>query len=273
MSRELRDGYDRLVLLAPFGVLFRDHLGGRVIADGLRVELRRAGSGEWQRLAANPSGVFAAHALPGLRLPIEGSPPTRRYEMRMRDERDRFLPLRMDVDLPAGLYDPGLSTSSPPEREPAVPLYSAPTRAVGGSGGVVRASLRSAADPGRPAAWARVELWLGSVRLAEGVADAQGGLLLACGLPPPREPPLHGSPPTPVAGFERLRWDVTLRAHWEPALAEQAIPDLHRVHRQPEVPLLRAAGSPEQPLGPQVLRPGGPLVVRSDGSSYLFVGA
>lgn len=273
VPRQLRDSRDVLELRALFGVLLRDNFDGRVVAEGLEVELRPAGIGPWQRLASHPHGAFAAHSLRGLRRPLEGSPATRRYELRVRDLLGRFLPLEAAVDLPTeGLYDPLLDASSPPAREPSIPLYSAPARTVG-AGGIVRASLRRASDPDQPASWARVELWLGTTHLGDGVADERGELLLPCRMPPPREPPLHGSPPVPAAGFERLRWDVTLQASWDPALAGRERPDLHALHHQPGVALLREAGSPSTPLGPQVLRAGLPLVVRSDGSPFLFVGA
>lgn len=272
--RQLRASHDTLLLVAPFGVLFRDAFDGRVVASGLQVELRRAGTGPWQRLQPNGHGVFATHALPRMRVPAEGSPATARFELRVSDPSARYLPLQLQADLPGeGLFDPGLDATSPPPREPSVPLYSAATRSFGGAVGVVRASLRRASAPEQAVSWARVELWLGATLLGEGVADADGALLLPCKLPPPREPPLHGSPPAPAAGFDRLRWDVTLRAHWSPELAGRARPDLHALREQPEVALLRDTASPATPLGPQVLRSGLPLVARGDGSSYLFVGA
>lgn len=277
MRRELRDSHDTVVLRPVFGVLFRDHFDGRIVADGLRVAVRREDRGEWQQLQGNSYGAFAMHALPGLRPPLDASPPTARFRVRVDDTRGRFLPLQFGADLPAdGLYDPLLAAASPPPREPAVALHSAPTRLLSAAAGIVRATLRRASQPDLPASWARVELWLDATRLGEGVADVDGNLLLPCRLPPPREPPLHGSPPAPPAGFDRLRWDVTLRAHWDPRLAGRERPDLHVLHRQPEAALLRRPGwpaSPTMPLPPQVLRPGAPLVVRGDGSSFLFVGA
>jgi hypothetical protein len=274
VPRQLRDSHDVLELRAVFGVLFRDSFDGGVVSEGLNVELRLLGTRAWQRLASHPHGAFATHRVPGLRLPMEGSPATRRAELRVSDSRGVFLPLELALDLPTeGLYDPVLDSASPPPREPSVPLYSAPARSLAGGAGVVRAMLRRAGDPQAPASWARVELHCNGSRIGEGVTDGNGELLLPCRLPPPREPPLHGSPPTPAAGFERLRWDVELRAHWDPALAGRTRPDLHALRRQPEAPLLREAGSPPSLLGPQVLRAGLPLVVRSDGSPFLFVGA
>lgn len=276
MKRDLREGFDQLVLAPSFGVLFRDALDASVVAEGLRVELRRRGRDRWERLRANGYGAFAAHDLPWLDGSAAGSPPFTsppgvRFELRVDDPRGRFLPLWLQVDLPtAGLYDPGLA--SPPEREPAVPLYTAPTRVLGAAASV-RATLRRAAQTDAPASWARVELWLGADLLGEGVADQDGNLLLPCRLPPPREPPLHGSPPAPDTGFERMQWQVELRAFWHPQMAGRARPDLRALREQPEVALLRDSASPAAPLPPQLLRSGVPLVARSDDSSYLFVGA
>lgn len=275
IPRQLREPVDQVVLTAPLGMLFRDSFDGRVVADGLQVELREGTAGRWQALQPNGQGVFVAHGLRRMRVPPDpASPATRRFEVRLRDLRQRFQPLRLQADLPTeGLYDPALPGASPPQRLPAVPLYSAATRGLPGGIGVVRACLRRAADPQQAAPWARVELWLDGQRIGEGVADGAGALLLPCALPPPREPPLHGSPPAAAAGFERNRWDVELRAFWSPAMRADQPPDLHALQDQPEVPLLRDPGSPPAPLGPQVLRPQEPLVARSDASSYLFVGA
>jgi hypothetical protein len=275
--RELNPGFDRVVLTAPFGVIFRDSFDQRVAAEGLNVELRDVLANRRQALAANAHGVFVAHRLrpgpPPGDVGIDSPPATRRYELRLDDPLGRFLPLQLQVDLPVdGLLQAPDVVLSPPG-EPRVPLYSAPTRTMPAGVGIVRASLRRASDPAQAAAWARVELWLGGTRLGEGLADAAGNLLLPCLLPPPRDPPLHGSPPVAEAAFERNRWDVTLRAHWDPALAGATVPDLQALQHQPEVALLADAGSPATPLGLQVLRAGQPLVARSGGSSFLFVGA
>lgn len=278
MKRDLREGFDQLVLAPSFGVLFRDALDARVVAEGLRVELRRRGRDRWARLQASGYGAFAAHDLPWLEASAAGSPPLTSpcgvpFELRVDDPRGRFLPLSLEVELPtAGLYDPGLAPASPPEREPAVPLYTAPTRVLVGAASV-RATLRRASKPDAPASWARVELWLDGDLLGEGVADEEGNLLLPCRLPPPREPPLHGSPPAPDTGFERMQWQVELRAFWHPQMSGRVRPDLRALREQPEVALLRDSASPAAPLPPQLLRAGVPLVARSDDSSYLFVGA
>ncbi|MCW7541908.1 hypothetical protein OOT46_29350 [Aquabacterium sp. A7-Y] len=278
MRRELSPGFDRVLLRAPVGVMFRDNFDQRVVAEGLHVELRDLLTGRRQGLAANAQGVFVAHSLPRWRMlgdDNHSSPPaTRPFLLQLGDRLGRFLPMRLQADLPTdGLLAPDGPVASRPDAPPFVPLFSAPARTLTAGVGIVRACLRRSSDPERPVAWARVELWLGATRLGEGVTDPQGSLQLPCALPPPREPPLHGSPPAAAADFERERWDVTLRAHWDPALIGTAVPDLHALQRQPEVALLQSAGPPALPLRPQVLRAGEPLVARSGGSSFLFVGA
>ncbi|MBC5783423.1 hypothetical protein H8N03_10745 [Ramlibacter sp. USB13] len=275
VPRQLRPGADRLEVWTPFAVMFRDSFDGRVVAAGLRVELSDPVTRRMQALEANTQGIFVAHRLPRIRPEdADASPsPRRAFGLRVRDLRGRFLPLRLSPELPvAGLLDPD-GPASPPADLPFIPLYSASTRGLGGGVGLLRAQLRRASDPDAPLSWARVELWAGVLRLGEGLADAGGEVLLPCHLPPPRDPPLHGSPPEPDAGFERNRWDVQLRAYWDPALAAEPVPDLQAVRAQPEVPLLRNAGSPPEPLGALVLRPGATLVARSDASSFLFAGA
>jgi hypothetical protein len=276
MTRELKPGFDRLVLPAPFGVLFRDSFDGRVVKGGLRVQLRDVLSGHTQWLASNGHGVFSAPSVRGWRgtEDEEDSPAfTRSYHLSVVDEEQRFLPLVLQCRLPTrGLLDPEPGSASPAPREPAVPLFSAPTRQLPAGGGVVRAELRRASSGG-PAAWARLEVWHEDVLLGEGVADALGRLLVPCRLPPPREPPLLGSPPSGPEGFERSCWDVQLRAWWDAALAEAAAPDLARLRAQPEVPLLRDDASPAAALPPQQLRAGQTLVARGDATPYLWIGA
>lgn len=278
MMRTLRPGFDRNVLTAPFGVVFRDRLDQQVVAAGLDVRLRdpqRPGSGS-QRLAANGQGVFVAHRVRGLRQPDPGAPPvspapTRRFELEVTDPLGRYVPLRLAAALPGdGLFEPACMARSPAAALPHVPLYSAAARSLPGGYGVVRADLRLASNPEAGAAWARLELWCEGALLAESVADARGSALLLCPLPRLREPTLRSSPPA-IHG-PRSDWDVDLRAFWDANSASAAVPDLCELQQLPEVPLLHSV-SPATPLGPQLLLAGTPLVVRSAGSSFLFVGA
>ncbi len=276
MTRELRPDFDRVLRKAPLGVQFRDVLDRRVVADGLRVDLLDAQRpARPLRLRANPSGVFVAHALPGMNgfaepdLASPGSDPGR-FSLVVHDLLSRYVDTNVALELPSdGLFEPACLSASPYDATPHVPLYSAPTRPLPGALAVVRADLRLASDAERPASWARVELWLGAARLGIGVADANGSLLLLCSQPAPREPTRRASPP---AGFDRMAWDVSLRAYWSPAHRADAVPDLCDIHGQPEVGLLDVR-SPPAPLATIPLRAGEPLIVASADSSFLFVAA
>lgn len=284
MTRTLRPGYDRVVRTAPLGVRFRDVLDRRVVADGLRVDLLDAQRPTKPlRLHASPSGVFVAHAVPGMNgfddieVTSPGGMPNR-YSLSVRDTMGRYVDARIALVPPSdGLFEPACLHASPSadDTEPHVPLYSAATRALPAALAVVRAALRLASNPEQAASWARIELWLGTVLLGAGVADANGILLLLCPLPAPREPTRRASPPT---GFERMAWDVSLRAYWNPAHRADPVPDLCDVHAQPEVTLLEARAS-ATPLGTLQLRVGEPLIAAttdssdSSYSSFLFVAA
>lgn len=273
MSRELRHGFDRQVIEAPFGVVFRDCLDRRVIADGLSVELSDVRRPDRkQRLSANGRGVFVAHTLPRLRPTADdgaASPPvSRRFSLSVSDAQARFLPLRLEAELPAtGLYHADCLGSSPTVDEPHLPLYSAATRQVPAGLGEVRADLRLGSNPELAAAWARLELWLGNTLLVEGLADEHGAALLLCPLPPPREPPLREPPlraSPPASPFERWRWEVRLRVYWDPALALEARPEFCALRQAPEITPAPADFT---------LQGGRPLIARSPRSPFLFVGA
>lgn len=278
MTRLLRLGHDRIVRTAPLGVQFRDALDRRVVADGLRVDLFDAQRPTRPlRLHASPSGVFVAHALPGMNgfdateAASPGGVPNR-YSLRVRDTMGRFVDAHIVLDPPSdGLFEPACVQASPSadDTPPHVPLYSACTRPPPAASAVVRADLRLASNPERAASWARIELWLGTALLGTGVADARGSLLLLCPLPAPREPTRRASPP---AGFERMAWQVSLRAHWNPAHRAQPVPDLCDVLAQPEVVLLEAH-TPATSLGTLQLRAGEPLLAATSDSSFLFVAA
>jgi len=278
MMPVLRPGFDRNVHDALFGVVFRDQFDGRVVADGLRVSLgdphRPAGAA--QRLAPNGQGVFVAHALRGLRAGPGATPPaspapTRRYDLIVSDALGRYLPLRVPAELPhPDLFEPPCMAGSPGAAAPHVTLYSAAARQAPAGCAVLRADLRLASDPGQGAAWARLELWLDGAPIAEGMADSRGSALLLFAPPALRDAPLHGSPPGAPAPLPS--WQLTLRAFWNPGLARATVPDLCELRQALEVPLLQRR-APPAPLEPCVLQAGVPLILRSDESSFVFVGA
>jgi hypothetical protein len=278
MIRTLRPGYDRNELTPAFGVMFRDHVDQHVVSEGLEVSLRdpQRPAERAQRLQANSHGVFVAHRVRGLRPTAPGaglvSPmPTRRFDLQVTDALDRYVPLRMSADLPSdGLFQPRCLARSPQLGPAHVPLYSSASRSVGASRVEARVDLRLASNPTRGAAWARLELWLDTTLLVEGVADARGSALLLCPFPALRDPPLRASPP----GLDRPRsqWTVTMRAFWEPSVANSWVPDLCVLQRMPEIALLQHL-TPATPLAQLLLEADSPLVVRSTGESFVFVGA
>jgi hypothetical protein len=276
MTRMLRPGFDQTVLSPALGVMFRDGVDDRVVSDGLRVSLEDPQQPLLppQPLTANGYGVFVAHQVPRLRTWMASSPmDTRRYTLKLEDPLGRFLPMTIPADLPSdGLLEPACMGTSPGAAVPSVPLYSAAARTVPVGHAEVRVDLRLASEPDVAAAWARLELWLDDTGqlLAEGLADERGCALLVCAQPALRDPPLRASPPDAQAPLGN--WNVSLRAFWNPAIARAEVPDLCALHALPEVQLLQGT-APPRPLAPALLAAGSPLVIRSDGSSFVFVGA
>jgi hypothetical protein len=281
MSARLQPGFDHVVRHPLFGVQCRDAVDGRVVADGLRVRLHdRWRPGGWTAdLAANRSGVFALHAAPGLHgfdaagaaVPGPPSEPAR-WRLEIEDTRGRYLPVAAEPTLPLDdLFGvgAGAAPTSPPDALPFVPLYSAPTRPLPAAMQALHVELRRAADVEAPAAWTRLELWLGTQRLAEGLAGADGQALLVFPMPKPREVPLGVSP---AAAGDRFEWSVELRAFRAAAIAvpEAVLPTLAALLAQPPAVLLDAV-SPPMPAAPFALRAGVPLVARGATAPYLTV--
>lgn len=276
MTPQLRAGHDTQVREALFGVQFRDALGGRVVADGLEVEIED----RWQppaqnqrrrTLVANRSGVFVLHAFAGLRgdegEALDPPPAPGRFRVTVRDRLARYVPTALSPALPGDGLFALAGGGSPLALPPHVPLFSAATRELPVGMASVRAELRVAGDDEAPVPWARLELWLGTTRLAEGLADEAGRVLLVFPLPRPPQPALRSSP---ASMQTRLEWTVTLRAHADPRLGADGVPDLEAVLEQPRVPLVQGA-SPFVPLAPLRLQGGRTLVAASPPSSYLYV--
>jgi hypothetical protein len=275
MTRTLRPGFDQHVLTPVLGVMFRNRVDSPAVSDGLIVTLKDPQQPNLapQALAANGYGVFVAHQVRGVGSAGAASPPaTRRYTLAVEDRLGRYLPLTMPVDLPIdGLLELACLATSPGAALPFVPLFNATTGTVPAGHAEVRVDLRLASTS-EGAAWARLELWLEGpdTLLAEGLADARGSALLVCALPALRDPPLRASPPGSQAPLKN--WTVSLRAFWNQAIARAQVPDLCDLLHLPEVPLLQGTAS-QHPLAPALLTAGSPLVIRSDGSSCVFVGA
>jgi hypothetical protein len=276
MLATLQPGHDRIVRSALLGVQFRDAVTGRVVGEGLQVEIQDLWQAQRrQPLTSNRSGIFALHGFAGLRgygddppPPVNSPADPGRFSLTARDTLGRYLPVRLRPELPSpGLWSPHGAWTSPPELAPHVPLFSATTRTLPGAMGSLRAELRRASQPSQPVPWARLELWLGAQRIAEGQADEAGRALLLFPLPRPREATLGTSPAGQPAAFE---WTVTLRAFWNAANRADTVPDFGDLMTQPAAALLQTA-LPPVPLPALLLRAGETLQAAQPPSSFVYV--
>jgi hypothetical protein len=187
----------------------------------------------WQGVTGvvTPSGIAAFHALPGLRAfersgaedPWDPPPATRIFQVEVTDPSGRYLPCTFVLQAPTkGLAIFADSGSPPWIKEGAVPLFSAPSRAVPPGLAVVRAELHEFATE-QPAAWAFVEAQYssgGSTRTACGLADDQGRVVLMFPYPEGQRRPLGGSPPTNgVSGLTQQSWELDMLFFYQPLSA------------------------------------------------------
>lgn len=266
MSANLRDIVQRNVAL---GLRFWDVAAATSLVDGLVVEVfPRANPNARRHALPNPSGVYVAHALAGLRAfechetadtePVDepwraaqaGSPSLAAgYRIEVRDPRGRFLPIAFDAELPArGLLSwsapwfsppqpitlpgtlPGASPSPPQVLLDRIPLFSAPSRPTPEPLAVVRAQMREA-DSARVAAWALLGVEIGGESVGLGLADREGRVSVMFPYPEPPRTPLS-SPPEARSDF---RWIVALTAYAatsSPPAEVTEIPDLADVLAQ-----------------------------------------
>ncbi|HEX3599614.1 MAG TPA: hypothetical protein VHU84_05690, partial [Lacipirellulaceae bacterium] len=182
---------ERVSLTCPLGLRFLDVATGTFVpADGLQSRAWPVGA-EWQAIdgVVTPSGIIAFHGLPGLRAfersdaenPWDPLPKTRLFQVEVTDSAGRYLPCTFVVQAPAeGLVNFDNNASPPCTAAGAVPLFSAPSRAVPSGLAVVRAELHELGS-GESAAWALVEAQYssaGSTRTACGLTDDQGRVVL-----------------------------------------------------------------------------------------------
>lgn len=272
---------ERIARPAPFGIVFWDFATGAPVGDGLDVTLTLLGRPALAAsLIPNRSGVWVASRLPGrtdFELAATGDWSTLRrpYRIEVVDRARRFLPLRLDSELPTGgLYEwpswgdypqaplrPLTVGQSPPDVSPGrIPLFSAPERQVAGPLAEVRCELLDAAT-GLPAAWALVTASHGGIVRGLGLADAMGRTHLLFPYPE-RERPSLTSPPA-ITDF---RWALEIAAYYDPPPGPvPAIPDLGAIMAQLDHPcdLFASTLSPPEPLGQQLLNFGRPLVMRT----------
>jgi hypothetical protein len=267
---------ERTTRTALLGIRPWDGVTGRAVTDGLTLTELRHG------VAATPnrSGVFAFHDLPGLRASSFGagddafwaSPPAQaELRLELADELGRYLPFRFAAHAPArGLLAETCGPSSPPDADvPGVPLFSAPSRVVGGGLAGVYADLWDTVA-GRPAAAAVLEVTAGPGTTVRGIADEQGRVLVL--LPYPEPPWQTGSPPPTAVALSEQSWTLGLDVRYDPAAAPGPAPDLCAVLSQPPATPL-AALSPPVALTAATLTFGQPLTLRTPGHSVLHLTA
>ena len=275
---------ERVILPAPFGVVFRDVATGARVDEGLTVRLTASG-GRSVPVAVNRSGVWFARRLPGigdteLNETADRSTLQRDYRLAVRDTLGRFLPLSVTVRLPhRGLYAwPEWPTLPRPPLLPLVdavpngavadgwlPLFSAASRSLPAPMAEIRATLVDRAT-GAPAAWALVTASYDGLTRAIGMAGPDGQVALFFPYPPMPRPTIAASPPA----ITDYRWSITLAAYAS-RLSPDAAPSLAAVTAQLASPATLYADASD-PLPPQMLSLGRVLTVRTENSSALHLG-
>jgi hypothetical protein len=252
---------ERVLLACPLGLRFLDVAIGAFVQEGLCVaalppdrplpqllNLVRAGGNS----VVNPSGVHTFHGLPGLRAfensaaddPWNPPPATREFQVAVGDWERRFLPCTFIVRAPGkGLANLTDDNSPPSMATGAVPLFSAPGRAVPSGCAAVRAELRDHATA-RPAAWASVEAAYvsgGVTRIARGLADNAGRVALLFPYPEGLRRPFGASPP---ASGTTQEWTLSLSFAHAAIAGPEPVADYAIRLNQPPATASRATSPP-----------------------------
>lgn len=272
---------DRLTIVAPLGIRFRDSVTGLTVDGGLTVSAYLPGNPS-RRVEAIPNrtGVYVFHNLPGLweieypetgEDPLDGDHSQKSLIVEVADYRRRFIPFMIHVKAPVkGLYKWDVGPASSPPFESSVVLYSAPTRPVWSPMAVVRAELW---DPlfGRPASWAVVDVVIDGAVAGRGISDADGRLLVMFPYPEPKDAPASPALAGPLTLYDQT-WPIRLRASYSPEAEVPEIPELDRVIEQNDATLWFAL-SPAVALDQQTLKYGSQLVAASESRSELLITA
>jgi hypothetical protein len=284
MDVQLRS-LEHVALTSPLGVRFWDVVTRDVVRSGLRLSVREVDSPREPKVFPNGSGVWVVKDLwlkrPRAEFPDEASflasddfrwgdgrppfwqrwsTPVTTLEFTMSDGEGRFRPYTFRAPAPQRGFARRACGDGPVD---AMPVYPAPTRSAPAGMAVVRAQLveePTTSNPRRPAAWARLDVSIGTVVVGRSYADREGRVAVMFPWPAPIDSSLH-SPPAGSGGNALInqRWRVRLRAYYD-QLPPADTPDLCRVLPQHEVTLLEM---PNVTLGERDLEYGRELVVRS----------
>ena len=276
---------DEISRVTPLGLRFWDALALTPVGDGLIVTVYP--TGEFARRTeaiSNPSGIYVAQNLPGLR-EIEfgrgdaafwASVVKKSFVVEVIDGRKRFQPFTFLVDLPfRDLFTepcPAVTLPLQSSSYPGVPLYSAPTRSVSPGIGVIYAHLWDALND-KPASWAMLEASLNGQFLARGFADREGRIALLFPYPEPNysilSPP-HSSPISGQLPLADQTWTIQLQSFYTPQQPIPEIADLCKILNQSPAQL-QSSKSPAHPLTEAVLHYGQALILRSVSQSIVWI--
>lgn len=280
---------EEFTTFTPLGVRFWDPATDQQVRDALQVEAHPRARPRATAAAVHTYGdVYTFLHLPGLRdleygyerSGVGSPPPAHPFVVQVRDARDRFLPIALQITLPLpyrGVYLCG-AAGSPAEATPrGLHLYSTPGRPLPPSAAAVRGELRRA-DTGAPAAHAVVRVETENAETWYGLSDARGCFVVV--LPyPPLAHGFGGSPASPGHRplLEQL-WQLSLSVFYQPraqlALPGSPVPDYLSVLQQAQADLYEhppeAGGLPVASL-PVALQFDRHPTVRTDGVSQLLV--
>ena len=244
---------ERNTLIAPLGIRFWDVATGAYISNGLRVAAYPDDDQlHLTHASANRSGTYVLHHASGLRefelgvgnLPFtDVLPARRRFTITVKDEERRFLPLKLEADLPfKGLFRwestmPG-GVPSDLAVSPHVPLFSSILRTDPAGMAVLRVELYESPTVEvngvrikKPAAWSMVEARYNGRLVGRGIADDKGRIAVIFAYPAPHDSiSSFGSSPagsfTAGVPFLKEQWTIDLQAYYEPNVVSSPLSPL-----------------------------------------------
>jgi hypothetical protein len=255
--------YEHVTRVGPLGVRFWDAVSDRPVAAGLRVSATPVGGGRVTPAGPPHGDVYTLLGLPGLEESERGAgddaywaavPVVRRFRVDVDDADGRFLPTAFEVTLP---HRRVFTDPEPTGR--GVPMFSTPARPVPGSLAVARALLWDV-RANSPAAWALLEVGLGTTILGRGVAGNDGQIAVIFAWP--KLPNTVAPPPL----LSAQTWAVTLRLLYARVAEPDERPLLDEVLGQAQGVLLDD-DTPEKPFTPPPLRYGTELLLASSTST------